>query len=534
MLKRNLSLGGFLAMSMLAACTQVEEAKAPGEELGRQAGMALTVDVLGGTDVARIAYTVTAVDCGSGEVLDPLVQETRVQDLEDAVLPGQNADLAGAPFAAGSQHLFADAFFWLGEGCYDVVAQPVQEDGSPSAECAAATQSNVAVFDGQTTEILLINQCESEGAGGLDIIAALNHAPQLEDVRYAPSKFICEDQTTICVVASDADNDPLQATFSVSGDGVVIGQTQAEVEGGVEFCATIQVGGPGDYSVTVVVQDLGPDVDGDGDADPIELLLGRRGRSRDEAVLPIHSLGEEACVGQCECPEGFTLNEVSELCERIQTVEAVQNGDFRVVCEGDRNINYGALGAIFPGGTVVTGGFFGDGTFSETNGSRLNTIGIWDCGGAVNEWIGFSRCVDIPAAGEYVVGISGDDFVRFRVNGAQVFENPAVAFHFRRWNMIPVTLQAGVNIVEMEGLDTGVASALGAEIYGPFPLGSTADDASMAALDYENNIVWSTGDQLGSVFNLGSISGFSCEEGFALDLCGDEATCTRIERLACE
>ena len=237
---------------------------------------------------------------------------------------------------------------------------------------------------------------------------------------------------------------------------------------------------------------------------------------------------------ECACPEGFELNADATACELFVSVPAEQVGDFRSVCAGDTNINYGAEGALFPDGTVVTGGFFGDGTYSAANGSRLNTIGIWACNGAEDEWIGFSRCIEVEEAGEYVVGVSGDDYVRFFLNGQLLYEETVTPFHFRHWMMIPVTLQPGTHIIEMEGYDVGVAAAFGAEIYGPFPLGSTADDATMSGLDYENNIIWTTGDQIGSNFNTGSISGYACEDGFALDLCGDDAVCTSIERQACE
>lgn len=534
--KRRVICASFIAASMLAGCTQVEQQDTQQDPLSRT-GMALTTDILSDTDVAGIAYTITGVDCITGEPLDPALVINEVKDLEDLVLPGGNQDLNDRPFDADSQHLFADAFFLLPEGCYDVFTQPIQEGGEASADCAAASQDAVPVFDGQTTEILLINQCENDGVGGLDVISALNHEPQLLDVRYEPSKFTCEGETRICAVAQDDDNDPLLFTWSSQDEGVTIGEVieTALEEGGIESCAQIILANPGDYTITLVVQDLANN--GEGETVTIESLLAEQGNpleSRDEIDLLVHAMSEEACVGQCECPDGFTLNITGESCERIEEVAATFSGTLLTVCEGDRNENYGALGALFPDGARLTGGFFGDGTFSESNGSRLNTIGIWDCSNSLRQWIGFSACIDIPESGEYVIGIGGDDFHRTFVNGQLFFQNPNEDFQFRNWYMRPVTLQAGVNIIELEGFDTGVAAALGAEIYGPFPAGSTATDDAMLDLDYENNIVFTTGEQLGGTFNTGSTTGFICEDGFALNLCGEEATCSRIERTACE
>jgi hypothetical protein len=96
-------------------------------------------------------------------------------------------------------------------------------------------------------------------------------------------------------------------------------------------------------------------------------------------------------------------------------------------------------------------------------------------------------------------------------------------------------LSAGTHVITLEGVNGGGAGGIGAEIYGPFPPGSTANDDAMVGLDYANNVVFTSLDQIGDVFDTGVTSGFSCEAGFALDLCGDAPLCTRFERVdACE
>jgi hypothetical protein len=452
------------------------------------------------------------------------------RDLEDILLPGGHPGFEDRPFDADSEHLFADAFQVVPAGCYDVVSQPLTAEGEPSSDCAPASESGVQVTDGQTTEIMLINQCGNDGIGALDAIAVLNHAPQLVDVRYEPSKFTCGDSTRICVTATDPDNDPLQLV-ATGPDDVAFELLPAEQgEDGFVQCVEVTVPQPGEYTIDLTVYDLM--YDAEGNQITIESALDNGLTSNDTLAVPVHAMDGEACV--CDCPEGFELNAAGDTCERIQVQDAVFNGEnLRTICENDESGSYGARGARFPDGTNVTSEFFGGFPEFENRG-RLTAAGVWSCENTPNnEWIGFSRCVDIEEPGGYVIGIGGDNEIRVGLNGEEIFYLGFSALNFESWWMIPVELPAGVSLIELEGLNYGGPAGFAAEIYGPFPVAQLQDDASMAALDYANNIVWSTGDQLGGNFDLGESVGYACEDGFALDLCGDVATCTRIERQAC-
>ena len=542
-------VGGMLALTasaamLLAGCGWSSSSEDQGSTITGQAGLALTMDLFADTDIAGMEYTVTQVECSTGAPVTPPVVMQATRDLEDAVLPGGNPDFTSRPFDADSQHLFADAFFWLPQGCYDVEVQPLTADGEPSVDCSPARRPRVPVADGQTTEIMLISQCANDPFGGLDVLVAVNHAPQITNVYYDPSKFTCEDSTTICVTVSDPDHDPLQVTFATSEEGIEVGAiTETVTEEGLEVCATLNISAPGSYEVQVTVQDQ---MYLNGRLVAIEDLLrqwGVNGTSNDSASLPVHALGEEACL-TCVCPEGYELDESGEICQRVTQVPSTTNGEQLSVCRGSQNQNYSALGALFPGGTSLQNSFFGL-DFGDFN-SRLNTIGVWACDAngnpstqPSNEWIGFSSCIDIPESGSYVIGIAADDFFRVRLNGASFFQSapedqPAAFYNFRNYFMRPVELPAGSSILEMEAMSTILEATMGAEIYGPFDPADLADDASMMALDYANNIVWSTQDQLGGAFHLGTNSGFSCEQGYALDLCTGEPVCTLIEREICE
>ncbi|MEZ4436265.1 MAG: hypothetical protein R3F65_28030, partial [bacterium] len=234
-----------------------------------------------------------------------------------------------------------------------------------------------------------------------------------------------------------------------------------------------------------------------------------------------------------DCPDGFTATPDGRSCERLEQVPAQANGALLNVCRAPTNPAYGPNGARLPGGQLIAGGFIGAGG----NDSRLNQVGIWACGpggvaGAdpVGELIGFSTCFDLPAAGDYVIGIAGDNGVRAQIDGAVVFDSPVNDFMV--WHLVPRTLSAGTHIITLEGSNAGGPAAFGAEIYGPFPAGSLVDDASMMGLPYAESVVFSTLDEVGRTFQTGTTSGFGCPEGTAFDTCGGgEPVCTRFERL---
>jgi hypothetical protein len=539
---------GHLVCATLLGCAVGCDADAPGGAPPAQGRLELRSDVLADTDVAGFRYTATAVDCATGaELVGPAAFEA-VEDLVDAFVPGGSGALEDAPFDADSGHLFADHFFSLPEGCYDVTAQPIDADGEPSSDCTPATRRNVPVVDGETTEIVLISQCANDPAGGLDAIAIVNHAPQIVGLSYSPSKFVCDRVVQVCLEVTDPDGDPLSVTAVPADPRVRLGRQSSRINaaGNAVYCTTYTFTAPGDYVIEATVHDMG--WNGAGDLVTIESLLAAQGDphpSNDRIAFPVHVLDADACIGDiCVCPDGFQLNAAGDACEREAAFQPRINGPLVEVCAGDRETVYGALGARFPGGLTVTNGFFGT-DFASLDG-RLNTIGVWACGPGgqaggpsgrpFREWVGFSACLSVPADGEYVIGIAADNQARFRIDGAQVFlhANPISHDNFRRWEMLPVALTAGDHTVELEALNDSDQGVFGAEIYGPFPAGSTANDAAMAALDYPNNIIWTTGDRVQSSFHLGEDSGFSCPDGLALNVCAGAGECTGTQRAACE
>lgn len=254
------------------------------------------------------------------------------------------------------------------------------------------------------------------------------------------------------------------------------------------------------------------------------------------------------------CPEGFTLNLNTGICERIESVEPLCSQTTYTVEEGDKNVNYSVNGAKFyedatgrPFPLVETGSGIEDNLGNPlqevasstsqplwSNGGglvdgRLHAVGVWSNAGSspTNEWIGFTACIEAPEEQVYCIGIAGDNYVRFRVDGQLVFSATTGGFPtFRNWYVIPITLSAGTHNIELEGLNLGSAAAFGAEIY-------QADTATLAAMTTPAELaavtIFSSADKIGSTFDLGEDSGCNCPDGYALSTCNGFPECVRIE-----
>lgn len=194
--------------------------------------------------VTAIAYTV--VDAAGTCADAPIASATR--PIEAEPLP---IHLEGdAP--GGDAHPFGDALFVLPPGDYRVCATPLLADGTASPDCAP-TSGTATVLAEQTTEIVLIAQCEGDATGGLDVVVALNSPPHIDDLTLSPSKF-SEDcaPVTLAVAASDPNGDALSYTWAVVSVPAGGSATIADLGAG---SATFQATAPGAYGVTVTVDD---------------------------------------------------------------------------------------------------------------------------------------------------------------------------------------------------------------------------------------------------------------------------------------
>ena len=265
----------------------------------------------------------------------------------------------------------------------------------------------------------------------------------------------------------------------------------------------------------------------------------------------------------CACPAGFTANPAGDGCARLTTVAATLESTTYTVCAGDLDGSYSMHGTRFSLST--TPGDFeippsGDplATCSDPavciretsiGVGRLGTVGVWACSGSPNlTYIGFSQCLDLATGGDFLVGIAGDNAVRFEVDGTLVYESVS-SLNFRSWNVLRVPLTSGQHIIELFGLNQGGFAAFGAEIWGPFPAGTLSTpalmrDAYVAALAAPGQPlrVFSTEPMRTASpvesfdTSVDGTSGYSCPTAqHALNLCGGGApTCTLLESAACQ
>lgn len=263
----------------------------------------------------------------------------------------------------------------------------------------------------------------------------------------------------------------------------------------------------------------------------------------------------EGCTA---CPTGY-IELADGTCQKITSTTATANPTIYTVCDGNSSSNYGQDGTyvytditalpkpltlgvvagnpvvdaltnlvpvsqIIPSSNPVWG--------NNLTTGRLNSVGIWNCSATSlpwNEWIGFSACVEIQETKQYYIGIAADNRCRFQINGQMIFQTTFTSNEaFQKWHLFPIVLNAGTNTIYLEGWNEPLSIAsFGAEIY-DFP--PSLNISTISALgDLQPYIVFTTKDKVGSTFDLGEESGYSCPEGYVLSLCDGAPTCILIE-----
>lgn len=303
-----LSLRRFTVLGLpllgLMGCQSIEPTD-PSVSLGRT-GLSVALALDEKTDVTGMRFTLDRTSC-AGEAVDPFHLSVDKR-LEDIRLPGGLPGFEDAPLDHDSSHTFADLFIELAAGCYQISTQPLTAGGGVSVDCAPASTSGVRVVNGRTTELLLINQClGTGGGGGIDVVSALNHPPELTKVAFETSKFVlqCTDQV-ICATVKDPDKDPIEFAWNeVSGPPLYVPpevvSTTTEADGSVTQCIRTVAEAVGRYELSVTAYDLLHDSSAGGKLVRIEdyfTSIGDPHASRAALTFPFYA-AEDGEAGGC-------------------------------------------------------------------------------------------------------------------------------------------------------------------------------------------------------------------------------------------
>ena len=260
-----------------------------------------------------------------------------------------------------------------------------------------------------------------------------------------------------------------------------------------------------------------------------------------------------SCVSCCICPEGFTATTTG--CQKFTYTSVTVNVTTYTAATGNTNASYGSVGGYvfenitnlnFPitaqtynilkdavGNTLTysttgTNPLWGDGTILN---GRLNNVGIWttNAPNPINEWIGFSFCVNLTNTQTYTIGYGVDDLGEIYIDGELVISLQS-GFNFTPWYLFPITLSAGTHIIEMYAKNLLTSASMGAEIYSA---DTDVISGFTSTTQLDPYIVFTTADYIGETWEIGENSGYSCPTGYSLSTCSPIISCVLIENQPC-
>lgn len=136
-----------------------------------------------------------------------------------------------------------------------------------------------------------------------------------------------------------------------------------------------------------------------------------------------------------------------------------------------------ALTTSVAGGTYA-GSVWGNGT-SNTTAGRLNKAALWSCDSQTYVGtIGFGFQFNVPTTGIYYVGFGADNKASLSLDGTLIINQDPIAIGtqscggsshtecvFKYWHCYPISLTAGVHLINVSGTNEGAIGAFGCEIY---------------------------------------------------------------------
>lgn len=153
---------------------------------------------------------------------------------------------------------------------------------------------------------------------------------------------------------------------------------------------------------------------------------------------------------------------------------------------------------------------------------RFNVAGIWFTPTpSPAEWVGFSRTIVTATPKMFYLGISTETKFQVRINGVIILDATTISSvaNMNYWNIYPIILAAGNNIIEMVAQGTAMA----VELYN-----NTRAQIIAALAEGDLNIIFSTKDLIGQHADLGVQYGYSCAPDYAYDTLDGLNMCTKL------
>jgi hypothetical protein len=286
---------------------------------------------------------------------------------------------------------------------------------------------------------------------------------------------------------------------------------------------------------------------------------------------------EELCG---ECPEGYT--QVGNECIQEETVPATYTGGLMTLQAGQNVTSYSNFGIrLYDDISSAPLPIIGNGTNNanfevrESNGTgplvpqlanvqstlwgcsfgapacttgiaggKLNLTGLWAAGYPIDTELCFEFCVDIIEEKQYIIGLGGDNSVKFYIDGnltVSLIGNGAVTRPFNHWHAFPITLTAGQHTIRLCGVNAGGQAAFGAEIYDIdlITFQATLLDPAVgvgncgnAATDTDPYVIFSTKDYIGQQIPNPALPGvWQCPDGSTPDYCTGIPQCTIEDKI---
>ena len=190
------------------------------------------------------------------------------------------------------------------------------------------------------------------------------------------------------------------------------------------------------------------------------------------------------CYNYSQNPSGCTNY---SLCARTNSVYSSYGS--RIFNTGFSQNGSGTIASLLPSVNFWK-------SYSSLYQGPLNRCGVWSCSvDPGSNWIGYSKMITVPESKTYYIGLGGDNYARFKVDGQLLVEysspGPNGEFYdvnFKWWNIYPVYLAAGSHFIEISGKNVpGTIATFGCEVYN-----NTTTQIANATSEAALNILFTT------------------------------------------